>query len=198
MWLRVDMCRVNFIYFCLLTFMSVAQTNPAVASRGEDIDTHNLKGTYHSGYSSYQHSLNYGWELVGKGRSRSALEIFAQLARSNPSNGDPKIGYAVAAADLGLFSKSVWAMRRALEYEPSSLHRLSIGTHLAGTIGYLSEQFRNSYHGLNTSDTYFMLAVLYYLLGEPAETQSAIEVVRHSGDYSKSAQNLYYLVDQEW
>ena len=58
--------------------------------------------------------MSYGWDLIRKGRSHTALDVFAEIANYNLASGGPKLGYAIAAADSGQLSKSVWAMRRVL------------------------------------------------------------------------------------
>ncbi len=61
-----------------------------------------------------RHTMSYGWDLIRKGRSHTALDVFAEIANYNLASGGPKLGYAIAAADSGQLSKSVWAMRRVL------------------------------------------------------------------------------------
>jgi len=141
------------------------------------------------------YTMEDGWDLIKKDRSHTALDVFGELAKSNPGSGSPKLGYAIAAADTDSLSKSVWAMRRALIYHPGALEHFRLDTRLENKLKRLVSKYRGKSHGLPEKDAYFMQASLYYLL---EEKDACFEAIRHSkeaNDDSDSAKNLYYMAE---
>jgi hypothetical protein len=139
--------------------------------------------------------MSYGWDLIKKGRSHTALDVFGEIANSYPTSGGPKLGYAIAAADSGQLSKSVWAMRRALEFDSEFFSLFSMDKRLERKLVRLTSKYRGYSHGLQEHDAHFMLASLYYLLGNHLECLQAIERNKKANDYSPSARNLYHLAE---
>jgi len=141
------------------------------------------------------HTMAYGWDLIRKGRSHTALDVFSEIANYNPASGGPKLGYAIAAADSGQLSKSVWAMRRVLEADSEFFRHFSIDGRLERKLVRLTRKYRGYSHGLRERDAHFMTASLHYLLGNRRECLEAIERNKKVDDYSPSAMNLHRLAE---
>jgi tetratricopeptide (TPR) repeat protein len=152
--------------------------------------------TYRYNYrSESRYTLSHGWDLLKKGRSHTALDVFSKIAESYPESGEPKLGYAIAAAESGQLSKAVWAMRRALEYDSQFFRLFSMDVRLERKITHLTGKYRGHSHGLEKHDAHFMIASLHYLLGNRQECLQAIEKIKKANDYSPSARNLYHLAE---
>jgi hypothetical protein len=93
---------------------------------------HTYDGVYdYSSTGKYSDRLNYDWRLPEKERPVEAQRVFAALAKTHPLQGSPKIGYAVAIADIGQLSKGAVAMRQALRIDPDALHYVSANSSAA-------------------------------------------------------------------
>ena len=126
------------------------------------------------------------------GRAGEALRSFSVTAQANPSNGVPKVGYALAAADLGRLDTGVWAMRRALRLDPDSLHLVNGDASLRSKVEHLVQRYENSdLNRTGDGDAYFMLAALYYLLGDYEASKRWIE---QANDGPTSTENLHRLI----
>ena len=98
--------------------------------------------------SSYDRSANSGvvtgaitsadgWTLLEDGETGQALQVFGAAAAQAPNEGQPKAGYAVAAALSGDYQRGVWAMRRALRIDADALHYLRLKARITGHISGL-------------------------------------------------------------
>ncbi len=151
---------------------------------------------FHHYRPRYQYTtIEAGWDLVKKGRSHTALEVFGRLAKSNPAAGEPKLGYAIAAADTGQLSQSVWSMRRALQFGPGAFQMFAPDLRLRGTLERQVVKFKGRSHKLPQKDAWLMQASLYYLLGDADACLAAIEKSKNAKDTSDSAKNLYYMAE---
>ena len=142
------------------------------------------------------YTMEDGWDLIKKDRSNTALDVFGELAKSNPGAGGPKLGYAIAAADTDSLSKSLWSMRRALIYHPGALEHFRMDPWLENKLRRLVSKYRRGRpHGLPDKDVYFMQATLYYLLEKKDVCFEAISHSEETNDDSDSAKNLYYMAE---
>ncbi len=138
---------------------------------------------------------SYGWNLLRENRPTEALQAFGQLAQANPSKGTPKVGYALASAELGRLDKGIWAMRRALRIDPKALHYVNLDEELRLMVEKLAERYEQSRQfSERDSGRSFMLAAMYYLLGDLDAGQEAIQ---YSYNTSTSAENLKRLIQEE-
>ncbi len=153
-------------------------------------DTHQYSQRYRK-----QYTMDDGWRLIKKGQSHRALDIFGDLAKSNPGASGPKVGYAIAAADMNRLSKGVWAMRRAFQYGPSVFHGFELDGRFEGKLKRLVSKYQGRSHGLPEKDAYFMQASLYYLLEDKNACFEAINRSKAVNDYSVSAKNLYNMAE---
>lgn len=64
-----------------------------------------------------------GWQLLNDGHYTQAFNAFAAAATADPESGEPKLGYALAAALRGDDSRAAYAIRRVLKFEPDVLDR---------------------------------------------------------------------------
>ena len=139
-----------------------------------------------------------GWNLLRTGRPAEAADVFGQLAQENPAKGNPKIGYAVAAAELGDLDKGIWSMRRALRSDPEALRYVAVDDQLRPKVERVVRRYEQSprYQREDPGGS-FMLAALYYLMGDLDAAQGAIKRNLSSDDTSTSAENLKRLIAEE-
>ena len=134
-----------------------------------------------------------GWAQLSSGEYPEALETFSKLARYETNDGSVWIGYALASAMNSDLHKGVWAMRSALRTEPDSLYYFEADSELKDVLLDLVNQYRNDeQHTLATTAREFMLASLYYLLGDDESARKILPV----SDMDISSRNLRRLVTQ--
>lgn len=148
-----------------------------------------------SNYNNY--TFSEGWELIRKDRPEKALDIFRHIAINSPNEGEAKIGYAIAAAQNRQMHDGVVAMRRALKYDPDSLNRVHIDDTLGREIHKLTQNYQSSFYGLSSSDKYFMVASLYYLMNDHDRCIEALGKNQAARDQTVSTLNLYRLAGYE-
>ncbi len=141
-------------------------------------------------------ALGAAWNLLATDRPVDALHEFGRQARSNPDNGMPKVGYALASAMTGDLTRSVRAMRRALRVDPHSLQYVTIDQRLRPKIEHLAHQYEQTLDNRTRNlDAAFMVASMHYLLGNTDKAHHAIERANRDGDHSASAENLRQLIE---
>ena len=91
----------------------------------------------------------------------------------------------------------VVAMRRALKYDPDSLNRVHIDDTLGREIHKLTENYQSGFYGLSSSDKYFMVASLYYLMNDHDLCIEALGKNQAARDQTVSTMNLYRLAGYE-
>lgn len=131
-----------------------------------------------------------GWSRLAAGDARGALRSFGLAAEAAPDAGQPKAGYAVAAAATGDLSRGVWAMRRAFSIDADGLHYLEVDDGLRPRL----EEVLAAYSPVEGRDEAFMNAALYYILEAPDSATEALENLKAFGDDSEAAQNLEALI----
>ncbi len=157
---------------------------------------YNTSTTYRGG-SSIQATGN-GWSLLGNNQASAALADFGRQAQASPSKGDPKVGYALASADLGHLDKGVWAMRRALKIDPNALHYVALDQHLDAKVQQIIQQYeKQQAYSSRDADTAFMLASLHFLRRDMKAARNHIHQAMRAEDRSTSTINLRALIDKE-
>jgi len=172
-------------------------------------------GQYKSGYTSYPkhvettyvapeptyayESVNYsglthGWDLLEKGQASRAMIFFSERAQRHPKDGRPKVGYALSAGTKGEHDRGVWAMRRALRYNPSALDEVPRSSLLASELEELREQYEYR-AGHDDADAHFMVAALSYMLHDNYAAMDAVDKALALGADRASLLNLQQLVD---
>ncbi len=152
--------------------------------------------TYNRGDSSI--ATGHGWSLLGNNQASAALSDFGRQAQAFPAKGDPKVGYALASADLGRLDKGVWAMRRALRVDPHALHYISLDERLNNKVEQIIRQYeKKSAYSDRDYDTAFMLASLHYLRRDIHAAHSFIDQAVLARHHSSSTKNLKALIDEE-
>jgi len=147
--------------------------------------------------SSRSLAAGNGWTLLGNNHASAALTDFGRQAQASPSKGGPKVGYALASADLGRLNKGVWAMRRALRIDPESLHYVALDQHMDAKVAQIIRQYEKkmAYSGTDT-DAAFMLASLHYLRRNMEAARSNIDQAMQARRISTSTKNLRGLIDK--
>lgn len=153
----------------------------------------------HYGYRSYGRqrydadtpysSTVSGWKLLSEGKSAEALRVFSSQAQSNPKDGVPKAGYAIAAAANGDLAAGIGAMRRAFRIDPKSLHYVSVDAELEAVLHDLAARYEN--YG---PDGAFMQAAFAYLRRDYAIAAVQIDAAVSAGDKHKSTRKLRKLL----
>ncbi len=151
--------------------------------------------TLHS--NSFHSRINSrAWQTLTQGEYRTALNIFAQEAQSYPNSGIPKVGYALATASSGNLERGVWAMRRALRIDPTSLHYLQLNEKGRVLIEYLIHQYSSQENQTNFNQA-FMVSALHYLIHDYVAAKKSIASAQQYGEKSPSFTNLQKLVDHQ-
>jgi len=139
-----------------------------------------------------------GWTLLGNNQTSAALSDFGRQAQASPSKGAPKVGYALASADLGHLSKGIWAMRRALRIDPHALHYITLDQNLDSKVEQIIHQYeKQQTYSDSNADAAFMLASLHYLRRNIEAARSNIDHAMVTGSIRSSTKNLKNLIDQE-
>ena len=150
------------------------------------------------GRADYREDYARGWNLLRDDRPAEALQAFGHYAQANPSEGMPKIGYALALAELGRLDKGIRAMRRALQEDPEALPYVPIDEKLRPKVIRTKGRYEQSDQFFdNDPGGSFMLAALYYLLDDMDAAQKAMERNMDSYDTSTGAKNLQRLIEEE-
>ena len=135
------------------------------------------------------------WALLSRGDAQAALSAFTSQAADSPSHGQPKAGFALAAAMLGDHERAMWAMRRAFRVDADSLHYLPIDERLRDRMHTLLEHYRyKASHQEDEVEALFMTAALHFLLHEDAAAAEAIEAAIAHGDADASAGAMHTLL----
>ena len=141
------------------------------------------------------HSNQNAWTTLIDGQAKNALSIFSSQSQSHPQAGLPKAGFALAAATSGDLDRGVWAMRRAFQYDPNSLHQLTKDSRLYATFDDLIARYEYPLqHEGRHQDEAFMVAALQYLKGDYTAARQAAELAQKDGDNSNSFKNLQHLL----
>jgi len=147
----------------------------------ENLDT-DTKSRYNNDASSRDQQIDNGqsetrgWNALASGRANEALGYFGQEAQANPQQGEPKVGYALAAASAGDLDRGIWAMKRALENDADALHYLQLDSQLQQNLDRLIHQYQERLNrGLdNDNNTTVMIAALHYLRGDIASAKQML------------------------
>jgi len=175
--------------------------------------------TPYYGYSSYPYSYGYpsyshenhayshqedarishnrdGWQLLKDNHPNDALNAFAIEAQNHPTKGMPKVGYALASAETGQLDRGVWAMRRALRFDPESLHYIAMDQPLKTKIRALIHRYDYNSTSAKSTDAAFMRASLHYLIRESTEAKHAMDQMVQAHDDAISTRNLKKLIHE--
>lgn len=154
-------------------------------------------GYYWDDYETSRYTVSQGWEMIKKERADKAMQIFHHLADSNPDWGEPKVGYAIAVAQSRQMPDGIRYMRRALRQYPESLNQIQIRGDLYSPVKKVAEGYRSGYRGLDPEDQHFMVASLYYLMGEIDICFEELEKGSAADDRDQSTINLRQIAGYE-
>ena len=141
-------------------------------------------------YDWTKYSDERGWDLLNRRKPRKALSIFALQSEFDINSGEPKVGFALAAAMTGAYDRGVWSMRRALRVDPNSLKQLTFSDKLQRSIVKLIDAYKLK----GNTDAMFMVAALQYLLNNRVDANAALGEVLSQGDKNESTHNLKRLL----
>jgi len=138
--------------------------------------------------------LSREWDLLASRRYGAALRGFEAVApQGNPGWGEPGIGYALASASLGDFSRGVWAMRRAYRLDREGVGSIKIDVRVRPQIERLLAQYQNTAR-VDRLEAAFMRASFYFLLGDMGRAEPEIKIALEEGDRSLSTLHLRDLI----
>jgi hypothetical protein len=136
------------------------------------------------------------WELLAGGHTDAALEAFDCLAGELPDDGLPLIGFALAASLLDEHEDATEIMRDALHVDPEALRYVPDDERLHGQLTQLVVHYetraRNQYGDV---DALFMVAALWYLLGQEETAHYAIDIAVTLGDTDSGTLSLQALLE---
>jgi len=136
------------------------------------------------------------WELLAGGSADAALEAFDCLADVLPDDGLPLIGFALAASLLDEHEDATAVMREALRVDPEALRYVPDDERLHGQLAQLVVHYetraRQQYGDV---DALFMVAALWYLLGQEDTAHYAIDIAVTLGDADPSTLSLQALLE---
>ncbi|MBL1142773.1 MAG: hypothetical protein HND53_12155 [Proteobacteria bacterium] len=138
----------------------------------------------------YHYNKKEGWKQLANGNANYALDIFAVQSQQNLISGEPKIGFALAAAIMGDKERAIRTMKKAIRIDANALNHIDTHT-IKTTIERLSANYQSVMHDkLVDTDTTFMTATLAYLQNDYATVKTLIT----KNNQSQSAINLRELV----
>ncbi|MHC5005513.1 MAG: hypothetical protein ACYTJ0_20615 [Planctomycetota bacterium] len=157
--------------------------------------------------------LALAWEMLGHGQPEEALDAFSCHVEVSALNGVPRVGFAIAAGQLGHHDLAVQSMRDALAIDPESLLYVPITDRLAAQIEALvadyddiarhdrgkaiyyydpdSDSWRR---GPADADALLMIAALRFILGQDDVALYAIDIAIGLGDDDPTTLTLRSLV----
>lgn len=131
-----------------------------------------------------------GWSYLADGQYSTALGAFAREAEGNPRHGVPKVGYALSAAAAGDYSRGVWAMRRAWQFDPQGVEYLALDARGQAVVRELADRYQQRFKEHADADSAFMVAALRYITQEKDTARAYLQEPAASADHSVSADNL--------
>lgn len=173
--------------------------------------SYSYRAPYRSGYSGYSGSITYGspssrtridyaparritveptytvqhdagWDALMYGNAAKALDLFSDEASAYPRRGKPKLGYALASAQLGKLDQAVWAMRRAISYDHMVLSRVPYDPQIKRLLDELAVYYDHRverYH--DDSESWYMLAAIQSMQGDTNGARRAIDYAKRYG-----------------
>jgi len=128
-------------------------------------------------------TLDEAWNLLADGYLNEARDAFMSLGELFPFEGEPQVGYAIAAGLLGNHDAAAHAMRTALENDPEALGKVPGILALVDHIVRLRDRYEEIARTTDrNTDALFMLAALRFLLNEEAVAYFAIDEAIEAGD----------------
>lgn len=147
------------------------------------------------GLSDVDGAMEKAWELLAAGEAREARRLFDRQMQQYPSDGLPRVGYALAAALLERHDEAQQSMREALRHDPDSLNELPDPViESAHVQSLLSVYEARAAADARDIDAMLMLSAMRYVLGDPALAYFAVDTAIERGDSDISARNLKGLI----
>ncbi len=117
--------------------------------------------------------------FVNRRRTQAALREFAIEALRHPEGAAAKAGFGIAAAVLDQDEKAAWALRRAAATDLDSIHALvAPGGGAERQVRMLLARFGAG----RGADSWFVTAILHWLLGEDTLARQNAEAAMAAGD----------------
>ena len=130
-----------------------------------------------------------GWRFLADGDARHAMASFIEAAKQPGEDAGPKVGYALAAAELGDETTAIWAMRRAFRFDAPGARYLPLDAELRQVINDHRMYFEYDSECL-AADAWFMVAALRLITHQDAEAEDAVQRARTMGDRSYELRRL--------
>jgi len=138
---------------------------------------------------------NDGWELLSQGDAREARRSFDRAREAFPSDGLPRVGYAIASGLVDRADEAVSEMRRVLREDPDALDEVPQDEALMVEVQRLIDAMNVRFQDSNDDvDALFMMASLRYVMDEDARAYLAIDIALDRGDRDRSATQLKSMI----
>lgn len=134
-----------------------------------------------------------GWEALRERRFAVAVRIFSEQVERTPWQGLPRIGQALALAQLGDLVGGVTQLRLAVSSHAAALFTVPVDDVLRGQLRALAARYASPPRDsrLAPADAEFAQAVLLSLLDDLPAAREALEASRMAGGDGPSAASLY-------
>jgi len=173
----------------------VGAPGPVYRSPGVDVSGSRSRRDFDSSFSAEKELAELyeasGWTPLSDGRTYAALDRFARLVKRSPERGIPRVGLALATAELGERDRAVDLMRDALRVEADALYDVPVDERLRVRLAALGRLYPSTEFDV---DTHFMRAAIRYLGGENESAHTSIERALARGDDSESTATLRRLI----
>ena len=108
-----------------------------------------------------------GWKYLADGRSHEAISEFIKEITADTKAGAPKLGFALATAQLGDTKQAVWALRRAFEFDPEGVSDVVLDGELRPALQLITTKYEQEVEATGTNqNNSLLLATLYQLQGD--------------------------------
>lgn len=153
-------------------------------AKGLDASTVNLTSMIKHEMKSIPMAKGAGWTYLAQGQSRLAIDEFIKEITANTNAGIPKLGFALATAELGDTEQAVWALRRAFEFDPDSVSDVVLDGELRPMLQRMTSRYEQEVEnsGTNENNT-LLLATLYQLRGDVEGAEFMVKQEKMPNDF---------------
>jgi hypothetical protein len=137
-----------------------------------------------------------GFAALRERRFVVAVRIFSDEAEQNPMQGLPRIGKALALAQLGDLAGGVSTLRAAVSRHAAAVHTVPVDDALRGQLGQLLAAYAAPPPdaGVGPADAAFARAFFHVLLDDLPAAREELDVSLRGGGDGPSAASLYRVI----
>jgi len=135
-------------------------------------------------------TIDEAWQLLVDGFLTEAREMFVEIGTRYPFEGEPQIGYAIAAGLLHDDEAAAFALRKAMTDQPEAIVLVPQNLAMQGHLERLLDRWEEKSRVEPSADAMFMIAALRFMLQDEATAYFAVDEAINAGDDDASARNL--------